>query len=201
MRDDYRNSGAPRCNPRQEPDQGQLYNASPQSQANLRISDTGLAFDTVFPEYDIPLFGNLDGNVSMQECMTTLGHSYGLGMENRANNGSTTTSGSLISVGSPSIVTENGSGSLVVVKHNLHKRIYSDNSNKRSVESSDDRQYSIPDEDQAVDKVANTEYLEENPGVVPHDPKYILSSLYSSGKFETTKAVLNINMSSITTHS
>lgn len=107
------------------------------------------------------------------------GLSYGLVRSASAKPGSTTTDGTLLSVGSPSVMTEDGTGSFV---HVNHRKTYSDNSFDSSDGTLNHPQYSTPDEDGCIDGAdvtAHTAVSESVTAFAPHDAQYVLSSLAS----------------------
>jgi len=136
-------------------------------------------FDETFLQKEPAFLHDPDEDILMRDCLSNLGYEIGLNENTKESSGATT--GSLFSVGSPSIVTENGSGSLVIVHH---KRTYSEASDGTSGATSENRPYSIPDEAEwipAAGCAIDNEVIEDATMLAPHDAQYTLSSLSSRG--------------------
>jgi hypothetical protein len=136
-------------------------------------------FDENFLQQDPAFFHGPEEDILMRNCHSNWGYDIGLNENTKESSGATT--GSLLSVGSPSVVTENGSRSLVIV---YHKRTYSEASDGTSGATSENRPYSTLDETElmpAAECAIDNEGIEDATMLAPHDAQYTLSSLSSRG--------------------
>jgi hypothetical protein len=152
---------------------------------DLGPSNAEYTFDQPYPQHDLSAFRDIGDDALMQQYYRDLGYGFNMNMEGPVkDNSATTTTGSIVSIESPSVVTENGSGSFIVVNH--RQRTYSYTSNRTSGGSSDGRNFSTPDDaewNQAA-PIPSVETLEEDALLRPHyhDPEYILSNMGSDSK-------------------
>jgi hypothetical protein len=97
----------------------------------------------------------------------------------------TTTTFEDVGFGSPSVLTEDGSTSFIMM---AHKRTYSDHSNGTSGGGSDSQLLSMPDEDWGGNWGSGAEFSVDNEtkeddtsAAMPHDPNIVLTTLSTSG--------------------
>lgn len=182
MADNDRHRGAYQRSHGRRPGQHQHQHGVPRPDPDHNMSSVEPFLGQADHERSSSIYQNMPEVFLMQECLESLGFGVGNGMQHPAKD-SSATSGTLLSVGSSSVFADSGTGSLMEVHR---KRTYSENSNRTSGGSSDGRHFSIPDEAEwnpAAEPITSVEPPEEDIVSAPHDPQYILSSMYNARKY------------------